>query len=439
MNTSTSLPLISIVTPSFNQADYLRETLQSLVDQDYPNLEVVIQEAGSTDGSIDIIKTFTSSHPDIFRLHVEADRGQAHALNLGFAKFRGEIMGFLNSDDLLYPGCLHRVASEIDPAKGRFVVMGRCLFTGEGSAYVGVEHPAVYTTHFEHLAIWKRGHNTIPQPSVFWHRRVWEKCGGFNETEQHVLDYDLFCRFSQKYHFHRIDELFSAYRMHPASKSSNRTETEILEMSIAVSRRYWGGWWQPLRWRCMYSHWRHSDETHERARHHARVHESAIKNNRYLSALGHFLATAFYSPRMTRERLLLPWLAKRKIHFIERWFLDKDGGFAGRYDDGWIGPYFKMTLSPPPPEASGFLIELVHSPQGAYRNVTTTIHLNRRKLDSSSFSDPDVHKTLISVEQLGKQPAILEIRSSSHFVPRMIHNTPDDRQLSLILSRSEWQ
>ena len=161
------LPKISIVVPSYNQAQYLAETLQSLVDQEYPALEVIIQEGVSNDDSVAIAEDFVRRYPSIFRLFVEKDSGQADALNRGFARASGEILAFLNSDDTYLPGILHRVAAEIDLARGRYVVMGRCLFTGEGSRYSGVEHPAEYQSHFEHLAIWKRGYNTVPQPSVF--------------------------------------------------------------------------------------------------------------------------------------------------------------------------------------------------------------------------------------------------------------------------------
>ncbi|MBT7865529.1 MAG: glycosyltransferase, partial [Opitutales bacterium] len=122
------LPKISIVTPSYNQGAYLGETLQSLVDQDYPNLEVIIQEGGSTDDSIEIAQKFVEQHPSTFELHVEKDSGQADALNRGFRKATGQILGFLNSDDRLRKGCLQRVSKEIDPNRSRHIVFGRSLF-----------------------------------------------------------------------------------------------------------------------------------------------------------------------------------------------------------------------------------------------------------------------------------------------------------------------
>ena len=336
-----SCPLISIVTPSFNQGQFLGETLQSLLDQDYPNLEVIIQDGGSTDDSIAVAGKFVARNPEMFRLFIEKDRGQAHALNLGFAKTRGEILGFLNSDDTLYPGTLHSVAREIDPAAGRYVVFGRCLFTGEDSPYVGVEHPAEFESAFEHLAIWKRGYNTIPQPSVFWHRLVWESCGGLNESESHVLDYDLFCRFARQFHFRRVDELWSTYRIHSVSKSAQRTEAEVLAMSIAASRRNWPPAWHPLHWRLAASYWLHQRHTHERARHHARQAERARASGHSWQAVVPTLQTLLISPSMAWRRLLSPIAAGWGLSWLEALVWTKKGHadeFTGRHPDGWIGP-----------------------------------------------------------------------------------------------------
>ena len=270
------LPSISIVVPSLNQAKYIGETLQSLVAQEYPNLQVIIQDGGSSDGSVSIAQDFVSRFPEIFQLFIEKDSGQADAINRGFARSTGEILAFLNSDDTYYPRILHRVAVEINPEDNRFIVMGRCLFTGEFSRYVGVEHPAEYLSHFEHLAIWKRGFNTIPQPSVFWHRKVMERCGSLDVKEHHALDYDLFCRFSEHFRIHRVDDLWSTFRMHDNSKSAQITESEVLDISIRISRKYWGSWLSPLRWRCEASYWFYSRRYHQQACHHAWRAEKAM-------------------------------------------------------------------------------------------------------------------------------------------------------------------
>jgi glycosyltransferase involved in cell wall biosynthesis len=312
------LPSVSIVVASFNQAQYLPETLQSLVDQNYLALEVIIQEAGSTDGSIAIAEDFVKRYPAIFKLFIEKDSGQADALNRGFARTTGEILAFLNSDDIYYSETLNRVATELDPAKGRYIVMGRCLFTVEGACYGGVEHPIEYINHFEHLAIWKRGFNSIPQSSVFWHRSVWAHCGGLDINENHALDYDLFSRFSKHYRFHQIDKLFSTYRLHDSSKSSQLTEAEMLDLLIKVSQKHWGTWLAPLRWQCELSYWLYTRHLHERARHHARRAEEAFKTGRYRVALVETAATFMASPRMAQDRLFYGWLAATALKVFRR-------------------------------------------------------------------------------------------------------------------------
>lgn len=425
-------PLISIVTPSFNQGRYLAETLQSLVDQQYPNLEVIIQDGGSTDGAVAVAEDFVRRYPTVFKLFVEKDHGQADALNRGFARARGEILGFLNSDDTLYPGCLPSVAREIDPARNRLIVFGRCLFTGEDSVYVGVEHPAEYKSHFEQLAIWKRGYNTLPQPSIFWHRQVWQSCGGLNVNEHHALDYDLFCRFSEKYSFHRIDELWSTYRMHAVSKSAQRTEAEVLDLSIKVSRRYWGPLWSPLRWRCEVSHWLYNRHMHEHARHHARRAEEAARNGRRLVALREFAQTFTYSPFMARDRLFRAWLAAYQLKFLERLLWAPDEGFTGHHGDGWIGPVYRISL-PLPSKIQRITLELKHIPQGHHKALHCVLKLNGKKLAERKAVD-EGHFTLeADVSGLRGSTCVVEVLTDSYFVPRDVHHTPDDRKLSVQL------
>jgi glycosyltransferase involved in cell wall biosynthesis len=237
---------ISVVVPSSNQGEILAETLASLADQNYRPLEIIIQDAGSKDESIQIGQDFVRKFPDVFRLFVEKDNGEGDRLNRGFAKATGEILAFINAGDTLLPGCLSRAAQEISPQKDRYIVMGRCLFIGDGGPYGGIEHPCEYVDHFHYLALWIRGVNTIPQPSVFWHRSTWEKCGGFDSSRQQALDYELFVRFSKFYHFHRVDEFWSSCRIDRAREPFPKRATNLC---INVSLINWGSWWSIHRWR----------------------------------------------------------------------------------------------------------------------------------------------------------------------------------------------
>jgi glycosyltransferase involved in cell wall biosynthesis len=424
-------PSISIIVPSFNQAQYLPETLQSLVDQDYHPLEVIIQDGGSSDGSVAIAEDFVRRYPAIFRLYVEKDSGQADALNRGFARATGEILAFLNSDDTYFPRILHRVAAEIDPARGRHVIMGRSLFTGEGSRYVGIEHPAEYVSHFEHLAIWKRGFNTIPQPSVFWHRAVWERCGGLDVNEHHALDYDLFCRFSRYYPFHRVDELFSTYRMHDNSKSSQRTEAEVLELSIKVSRKHWGAWLSPPRWRCEFSYWLHNRQRHERARHHARRAEEAFANRRYGRVFVEFGLTLITSPRMACDRLLYGWLAAKGVRLFERLVVINEG-FTGRYADGWIGPLYRDQVAVPK-DGKRIVVTATHHLQPTHRKIKIKFFINGTLADSKVAQEDMTFSLFADVETYRGQTVSLEIRTNSCFMPSDLFGGEDKRKLSLCL------
>jgi glycosyltransferase involved in cell wall biosynthesis len=425
-------PKISIVVPSFNQASYLGQTLESLAIQNYSNLEVIVQDAGSSDDSVRIAQNYAQRHPDIFQVFIEKDNGQAHGLNLGFKKTTGSILGFLNSDDTLYPGCLERVAKEIDPKKGRFIVMGRCLFTGSDSPYVGVEHPSEFIDHFHQLAIWKRGVNTIPQPSVFWHRTVWEKCGGMDEGEEHALDYELFCRFSRDFVFHRVDQLWSTYRIHSSSKTSARSEAEVLELTIRASRKHWGPWWSPLWWRCAFSCWLHNPENFERARHHARLTEEAFSGRKYAVGMMNACATFGISPKLALNRLLWPSLLYNIFPWVEGSLLCATPSIKNaqpRYADGWIGPNF-VELITIPAQAKNLVLRINFlRPKPIKTRIDFLIdgrankRLERRRSESLEIA--------LEVDQFRGRTVTLQILSSSFFIPSHHGTTGDHRALSM--------
>src|SRR5262249_18358377 len=149
---------------------YIGETIESVLAQQYPNLQHIVVDGMSTDDTPDVLARYP--HLCVIR---EPDRGQGDAINKGFRVADGDILCFLNSDDTFLPGALHRVAREIDPARGRHIVMGRCRFIDEQSRYFGVEHPSNFESFERVLKIWK-GH-MIPQPAVFWTAEVWKNCG----------------------------------------------------------------------------------------------------------------------------------------------------------------------------------------------------------------------------------------------------------------------
>ncbi len=237
----STLPHLSIITPSFNQGRFIGQTIDSVLAQDYPNVEHIVVDGMSTDETPAVLARYP--HLRIIR---EPDRGAADAINKGFRLARGEVLGYLNSDDTLLPGALHRVAREMAPS--RHVVVGRCVYTDEEGASLGVEHPWLPDLSPRRLLqVWKG--NPVPQPATFWSAEAWRRCGPLDEAEHLVFDYDLMCRLRHCYRFHGIDQVLATYRLHGNSKSCLSRQREVVDRAVRVSRRYWGPASSPLHWR----------------------------------------------------------------------------------------------------------------------------------------------------------------------------------------------
>ena len=206
-------PAISIVTPSYMQGRFLEATIRSVLDQNYPNLEYVVQDGGSTDGSVAIIEKYRH------RLtHAESrkDNGQAHAINLGFAHAtRGEIMAYLNSDDLLLPGTLNTVARFFARNPDVDVVYGHRVIIDPDGYEIG---RWVLPGHSDTMLVWA---DYVPQETLFWRRRIWDKVGGrIDESFHFALDWDLLLRFrEQGAKFVRLPRFLGAFRVHTDQKT----------------------------------------------------------------------------------------------------------------------------------------------------------------------------------------------------------------------------
>ena len=214
---------ISIVTPSFNQGAYLEATLRSLLAQNYPDLELIVIDGGSSDQSVEIIRRYASS---ISYWESEKDRGQSHALNKGFAHLHGEVWSWLNSDDLLEPGVLCRVADEFRQHPKAGVVYGDCLYVDEDGETVIEKFPGEPYSRLRHLA-----HRFIAQPSCFF--RTSTVSPAVREDLHYCMDYDLWLRLAARgVKFHYVPEIFSRYRLHARSKSTRALvamHAEIIE------------------------------------------------------------------------------------------------------------------------------------------------------------------------------------------------------------------
>ena len=346
----SDFPRITIVTPSFNQGRFIGETIDSVVAQGYPNLEHIVMDGGSTDDSLEVLRRY----PHLV-LVSQPDKGQGDAINKGFERATGTIWGFLNSDDTLLPGALHRVAAEIDPARNRHVVMGRCRFIDEDGRYTGIEHPSRFESSARVLAIWK-GH-MIPQPAVFWTPEVWRHCGGLDITLTYHLDYDLFCRFARRYRFHGIDQVLATYRLHPDSKTEAWTEADRLADSIGLSRRYWGSPLAPRYWRLAASLGWYRFDRIGRARRLYGEARAAKARGRALPAAAAVVGAALLAPGVAFNLGVYPRVrtaGRRPVGRLARLFgarralLPQTVVYLERteeWDDGWVGPHLATPVA----------------------------------------------------------------------------------------------
>jgi glycosyltransferase involved in cell wall biosynthesis len=349
-------PKISVITSSYNQGDFIGRTLDSVLAQNYPNLEHIVVDGMSNDQTPEILSKY--SHLRVIR---EPDSGQADAINKGFRAATGDILCFLNSDDTFLPGALHRVAQEIDPARGRHVVMGRCRFIDEHDTFLGVEHPSAFESHRRVLEIWK-GY-CIPQPAVFWTPEVWQRCGPLDVHEQLLLDYDLFCRFSREYQFHTIDQVIATYRLHTQSKTSSVSVEQRLEHSIQVSRRYWGAPTSLQFWQILASYSAFRLNRRGRAVSLLTRGREAWRHAQRLRTVAYLAAGGLLAPDVLANVVLVPVIRPRLWKLLQqrgRWRLPRLRSvldaphtlawrdFTGLHSDGWIGPVYVTDIEAEP-------------------------------------------------------------------------------------------
>ncbi|MBA2742294.1 MAG: glycosyltransferase [Actinobacteria bacterium] len=206
-------PTITIVTPSFQQGRFLERTIYSVVSQQYPDLEYVVQDGGSSDQTLDVLQRF---EPLLTRWISEEDGGQGDAINRGFRETTGDIMAWLNSDDLLLPGSLACVARFFVEQPDVDVVYGHRLMIDENDAQIGSwilpRHDDVALTLADY----------IPQETLFWRRRVWEAVGSrVDPSFAYALDWDLLLRFRDVgAKMARIPRYLGAFRVHDEQKTT---------------------------------------------------------------------------------------------------------------------------------------------------------------------------------------------------------------------------
>ena len=206
-------PKISIVTPSYNQGQFLEETIRSVLLQEYPNLEYIIIDGGSYDNSLDIIKTY---EPWLKYWVSESDRGQSHAINKGFTHASGEIFGWLNSDDYYYPGALYKLMTLRKKNPEAVAWVGACRNVDINGNRLKKCFPRVGTK--KDFGNWSRN-AWIPQPSCLFDAQTFCEAGKIDEKLEFVMDVDLWIRLSERGNFVSPNDTISYARMYEGIKT----------------------------------------------------------------------------------------------------------------------------------------------------------------------------------------------------------------------------
>ena len=216
---STGALRVSLVTPVFNQAQFIRATLESVLSQHYPALEYIVMDGGSVDGSKEIIEQY--------RMHLAEfesarDSGQANAINKGMARATGDVMAWLNGDDLLLPGALDYVAHFFERHPDVDVVYGNRIVIDRDGRRIGYW---ILPEHNDEILSWA---DYVPQETLFWRRRLWERVGGrIDESFQFAMDWDLLVRFRDAgARFARLPRYLGAFRVHDDQKTTKEIGTK---------------------------------------------------------------------------------------------------------------------------------------------------------------------------------------------------------------------
>lgn len=226
MNT---LPKISIVTPSFNQAAFLERTIQSVLGQNYPNLEYIIIDGGSTDGSVELIKKYEKY---LTYWVSEKDRGQSHAINKGLKLATGDWLAWQNSDDIYYPGVFRGVAQAAYKQPEVDLIIGN-LDLIDANDHVITNLKYVTPTYKSLLAEGM----VLANQAAFWQKSIHEKIGYMDESLHYGMDYDWFLRLLSSGTALHVNNAWGGLRMHEATKTALFQDSFQLELSKILHGR----------------------------------------------------------------------------------------------------------------------------------------------------------------------------------------------------------
>ncbi|MEF3312866.1 glycosyltransferase family 2 protein [Paenibacillus sp. GYB004] len=377
---SSPKPLVSVVTPSYQQGPFIRETIESIVSQDYPNVELIVVDGGSKDETVAILEKYARRYGDRFRYISEKDRGQSHALNKGLALARGEIIGWLNSDDTYWPKAIRRAVDSLRKHPEYGLVYGKANHTDRNNQLL---RPYPVDPSVDRVRLFDVC--TVCQPAVFIRKKVLDDVGPIDESLQFCMDYDLWMRISAKYRFGYIDEVLANSRLHDDCKSMKQYFSVGLPEIIRSSLKNYG----------------------------------TVSNNWIIQFIAHHLPEG-------------PGWLMEKLHPFRLF----GGGYrivsSNRFEDGWAPPSYTLEIdSGGSTDAKWLLIEGDHLlPKVAKKtgDLVLTVQVNGRRLLETKTGE-GAFTLKIPLEGRADSYSV-DIRANTSFVPAQLDMNDDRRRLS---------
>jgi hypothetical protein len=392
-----SEPLVTIVTPSFNQAPFLRATIESVLSQDYPHIEYIVMDGGSTDASAAIAAEYGSR----LKWISEKDRGQSHALNKGFAMAKGSILAWINSDDVLLEGAVRRAVDAFrEKPEAGAVYGGGFLIDREGK----VTRRFPYTRSFD---LWNLVHlsDYVLQQSLYFRADVFREVGGLREDLHYTMDWDLLIRIGKKYLVQQIPHDMGCLREHAEAKTSYGGAVRSRE--IGRMMREHSGMRIPPGW----------------------VHYGLDTYRRICCG---------FIERWTPRRLTLAGeIAQMVVTFFFSvpimLMLDH---YYSNYQDGWAGPRTRFLL---PARNSALIIEgeLPGNPWLAGQKIE--VLRDGQSVGTFALDQGKFRLRLPAGEGAKGELVQLEIRATHSYVPCYFGHPTDRRRLAYKIRQVSWE
>lgn len=312
----TSPPLVTIVTPCLNMESYIAKTIESVLSQDYPQIEYILVDGGSTDRTTEVICAYLAKNPERMRLIVEPDGGVAEALEKGLAAAKGEIFAYINADDTYFPGAIRTAVNWLQAQPEVCGVYGNAYWIDDNGERIDT-YP---TEPFDPGTLGE--HCYICQPTCFLRTEPLREAGGFNTAYQVAFDYELWLRLAKTEKLLRIDALLANSRMHRENKTL-RQRTEGFDEACRALRRYQG--YVPFRWAHSYAAF------------------LLDQRDQFFEPLRPSFTKFFFSLIVGT---LLNWPAP--VRFWKEWYRVMSlGAFVRRWNDTWFGRRLGMPRKHP--------------------------------------------------------------------------------------------